>query len=185
MNKTKDLSRQGLVIVHTGEGKGKTTAALGLALRAWGDGLRVLILQFIKGQKPSGELLAIEKLAETSGEGRLTIRQGGLGFTKGGDKAEAHKEAAAQTLTMAREEISSGAWDLIILDELNYAVKFGLVELKDALNLLAKRPQNLHLVITGRDAPPEIIEAAHLVTEMKLIKHPYQQGIKAQIGIEY
>ena len=168
---------QGLVIVHTGEGKGKTTAALGLALRAFGAGLKVLILQFIKGGQTYGELDALKLL-------QIEIRQCGLGFTKSGDISE-HKTAAQETLKFAQDEIISGNWDLIILDEINYAVKFGLITENEMLNLLKIRPLELHLVLTGRDATEKLIDAADLVTEMKLIKHPYQRGIKAQRGIEF
>lgn len=178
------MKRKGLVIVHTGDGKGKTTAALGLALRAWGDGLRVLILQFIKGGQTYGELKAIEQLAAL--DGRIAVEQCGLGFTKRGSHADTeHRAAAAQALAKARAAISSGEWDLIILDEINYAVKFNLVTEDDVLDLLAAKPDDLHLVLTGRDAREGVTHRADLVTEMRLIKHPYQQGIKAQLGIEF
>ena len=167
----------GLIIVHTGEGKGKTTAALGLALRAFGAGLKVLILQFIKGGQTYGELDALKLL-------QIEIRQCGLGFTKSGEISE-HKAAAQETLKIAQDEIISSKWDLIILDEINYAVKFGLITEDEMLNLLKIRPPELHLVLTGRDATEKLIDAADLVTEMKLIKHPYQHGIKAQRGIEF
>ena len=168
---------KGLVIVHTGEGKGKTTAALGLALRAFGAGLKVLILQFIKGGQTYGELDALKLL-------QIEIHQCGLGFTKHGDISE-HKAAAQETLKFAQNEIISGKRDLIILDEINYAVKFGLITEDEMLNLLKIRPPELHLVFTGRDATEKLIDAADLVTEMKLIKHPYERGIKAQRGIEF
>jgi cob(I)alamin adenosyltransferase len=178
------MGKQGLIIVHTGEGKGKTTAALGLALRAWGGGLRVLILQFIKGGQKYGELQAIDALRKA--RPTIEVRQCGRGFMR---RDEAHKEehisAAREALSVAEEAIVSGEWDLVILDEINYAVKFGLIETEDVLKLLQKKPDSLHLVLTGRDAQPEIVEAADLVTEMKLIKHPFQQGIKAQLGIEF
>ena len=159
------MKKQGLVIVHTGNGKGKTTAALGLAIRAWGDGFRVLILQFIKGGCTYGELKTIETLKNI--DDRIEIDQGGLGFTnKGPTTQEEHKAAAQETLKRAKEEIQSGKWDLIILDEINC-------------------PEDLHLVMTGRDAAESLVERADLVTEMKEIKHPYQKGIKAQKGIEF
>lgn len=178
------MGKQGLIIVHTGEGKGKTTAALGLALRAWGGGLRVLILQFIKGGQKYGELRAIDALRKASPT--IEVRQCGRGFTRR-DEAhqEAHIAAAREALSVAEEAIVSGEWDLVILDEINYAVKFGLIETEDVLRLIQEKPDSLHLVLTGRDAQPEIVEAADLVTEMKLIKHPFQQGIKAQLGIEF
>lgn len=176
---------KGLLMVHTGEGKGKTTAALGLALRAFGAGLKVLILQFIKGGQTYGELNAIkllEKISDT--EGKIKIKQCGLGFTKNGDFSE-HKKFAEETLRLTEKEMLSGEWDLIILDEINYAVKFNLISESEILNLIKKRPQKIHLLLTGRDASQKIIELADLVTEMNLIKHPFQKGIKAQRGIEF
>ena len=178
------MERQGLVIVHTGEGKGKTTASLGLALRAWGSGLRVLILQFIKGGQRYGELEAIKALKSV--RDAIEVRQCGLGFTRRDEKRKAeHIAAAKEAVREAEQEIVSGNWDLIILDEINYAVKFGLLETDDVLRLVKEKPQELHLVLTGRDAAPELIDAADLVTEMKLVKHPFQKGIKAQLGIEF
>ena len=178
------MEKTGLVIVHTGDGKGKTTAALGLALRAWGDGLRVLILQFIKGGWNYGELESIRKLSEM--DGRIQVKQCGLGFTQRKDGHEVeHKEAAHQALLEAQEAIGSGSWDMVILDEINYAVKFGLVSEAEVMGLLDKRPGGLHLVLTGRDALPSLVERADLVTEMRLVKHPFQQGIPAQKGIEF
>ncbi len=178
------LAARGLIIVHTGNGKGKTTAALGLAVRAWGDGLRVLILQFIKGSWKYGELETLRILGEMNG--RLEVRRGGRGFSQRDteDKAE-HRKAAQEAWREALEEITASRWDLIVLDEINYAVKFGLVEIEQVMELLDKKPLELHLVLTGRDARPELIERADLVTEMRLIKHPYQKGIKAQKGIEF
>ena len=139
--------------------------------------MKVLILQFIKGGQTYGELDALKLL-------QIEIRQCGLGFTKSGDISE-HKAAAQETLKLAQDEIISGKWNLIILDEINYAVKFGLITEDEMLNLLKIRPPELHLVFTGRDATEKLIDAADLVTEMKLIKHPYQRGIKAQRGIEF
>ena len=171
------MERHGLIIVHTGDGKGKTTAALGLAMRAFGAGLKVLILQFIKGVKHSGELQALEILG-------VEVKQLGLGFITKENFAEQKKSARA-ALELAKKKISSGAWDLIILDEINYAVKFGLLDAEEILELIKIRPPQMHLVFTGRDAPPELIDKADLVTEMKLIKHPFKQGIAAQSGIEF
>lgn len=178
------MAARGLIIVHTGNGKGKTTAALGLAVRAWGDGLRVLILQFIKGSWKYGELETLRILGEMNG--RMEVRRGGRGFSQRDteDKAE-HRKAAQEAWWEALEEITASRWDLIVLDEINYAVKFGLVEIEQVMELLDKKPSKLHLVLTGRDARPELIERADLVTEMRLIKHPYQKGIKAQKGIEF
>ena len=171
------MEKRGLIIVHTGDGKGKTTAALGLAIRAFGAGLKVLILQFIKGARRSGELTALEALG-------IEVWQLGLGFITEENFPE-QKKSARIALETARQEISSGAWDLIVLDEINYAVKFGLLSAEEILSLIKIRPPELHLVFTGRDALPELIDAADLVTEMKLIKHPFQSGIVAQSGIEF
>ena len=171
------MERRGLTIVHTGDGKGKTTAALGLAIRAWGAGLRVLILQFIKGGRRSGELAALEALG-------IEVRQLGLGFITEENFAEQKKSARA-AVGLARAEILSGTWDLIVLDEINYAVKFGLLDAAEVLGLATLRPPQMHLVFTGRDALPELIDAADLVTEMRLIKHPFQRGVTAQAGVEF
>lgn len=176
--------RQGLVIVHTGDGKGKTTAALGLSLRAWGGGLRVLILQFIKGGWTYGELAAVEALRSVRPS--IEVRRCGLGFTRRDEaRQEEHRQAAREALCAARAEIGSGAWDMIVLDEVNYAIQFGLLSVDDVLSLLASKPAPLHLVLTGRGAPPELVEAADLVTEMTLVKHPLEKGVKAQRGIEF
>lgn len=174
--------RQGLIIVNTGNGKGKTTAALGLGMRAWGQGLRVLVLQFIKGQWKYGELQAAERMGAD-----FVIRQMGEGFVRNvqDDAKDSHQDAAKEALDNAKLEIISGKWDMIILDEVNYAIKFGLVSVEAVIDLLESKPQPLHLVLTGRDARQEIIDRANLVTEMREIKHPYKQGIKAQKGIEF
>ncbi|MEE1306438.1 MAG: cob(I)yrinic acid a,c-diamide adenosyltransferase [Anaerovibrio sp.] len=178
-----NMETKGLILVHTGDGKGKTTAGLGLALRAWGSGLRVLILQFIKGGWKYGELEAIERLGQL--DGRIEIRPLGLGLMRSDEDREKHIRAAAKALQESERMMVSGQYDLIIFDEINYAVKFGLISLDDVLALLDKKPEKLHVLLTGRDARPELIERADLVTEMKLVKHPYQQGIKAQQGIEF
>lgn len=175
--------RKGLVIVHTGNGKGKTTAALGMGLRAWGQGFRVLVLQFIKGNWKYGELTAAEKLGPN-----FVLRQMGEGFvnkSRNDDNAADHQGAADDALQTAKKEILSEKWDLIILDEINYAIQFGLIPLDKVLELLEVKPPLLHLVLTGRNAAPAIIDRADLVTEMKEIKHPYKKGIKAQQGIEF
>lgn len=175
------MKKKGLIIIHTGNGKGKTTAALGLAMRAWGNGLRILILQFIKGGWKYGELKTMEQLAP-----RLKVKQCGEGFTQRNEEdKEKHKVAAQQALKEAEIEICSERWEMIILDEINYTVKFNLIEESAVLHLLEIKPENLHLVLTGRDASPSIIQKADLVTEMKEVKHPYKKGIKAQKGIEF
>ena len=171
----------GLVIIHTGNGKGKTTAALGLALRAWGEGLKILILQFIKGGWKYGELKALDKFSP-----EITVKQCGEGFTRRGNTdMKKHKEAAQNTLNEAKEAMLSGKWDMIILDEINYAVDFNLIPLNSVLDLISEKPAHLHLVMTGRNAKEELINCADLVTEMTEIKHPFKKGIKAQKGIEF
>lgn len=173
--------RQGLIIVHTGNGKGKTTAALGLAIRAWGEGLKVLILQFIKGSWKYGELKSLDKFSPD-----IIVKQCGEGFTRRGNTdIKIHQDSAKNALIEAKTEMLNGKWDMIILDELNYAIDFNLININDVLDLIDNKPDNLHLVLTGRNAKDEIIAKAHLVTEMKEIKHPFQQGIKAQKGIEF
>lgn len=169
-----------MLIIHTGEGKGKTTAALGLALRAFGAGMRILILQFIKSRKDCGESIAIELLHSD----KIKFMQCGAGFITKENFAE-QKILAQETLKLAEKEILSDAWDMIILDEINYAVKFNLITENEMLEMIKKIPKNLHVVCTGRNATEKLIESADLVTEMKLIKHPYQKGITAQRGIEF
>lgn len=182
--------RNGLLIVHTGDGKGKTTAALGLALRACGDGMNVLILQFIKGNWDSGEVRTIEALGKVSGMGlgHIELRRFGRGFTRKEESEEKrleHVKAAHEALEAARMAMDAGKWDLLILDEINYAVDFGLISEQEMLSLAENRPGNLHLVFTGRNARPSILSRADLVTEMHCVKHPYEKGIRAQRGIEF
>ena len=173
--------QKGLIIVNTGNGKGKTTAALGLAIRAWGQGLKVLILQFIKGSWKYGELAAISKMDDN-----IVIMPLGEGFTnKNLEEKEKHKFVAIEALTTAEKEVKSKKWDMIILDEINYALKYDLLELNSVLKLLDEKDSSLHLVLTGRDAKEEIISRADMVTEMKELKHHYKNGIKAQKGIEF
>ncbi len=181
-------SRKGLTIVYTGDGKGKTSAALGAAMRALGHGWRVLIIQFFKGDWPViyGEVELAKKLYP-----QFEVLQLGRGFVKiMGDKKpfEEHVEAAKAALNLTRERMLSGKYDLIILDEVIYALgylDFKLIELSDVLQLIREKPLQTHLILTGRNAPPEIIEAADLVTEMREIKHPMKKGIPAQQGIDY
>jgi cob(I)alamin adenosyltransferase len=173
---------KGLLLVFTGDGKGKTTAALGMALRAWGQGMKVLVLQFIKGRWESGELKAAERL----GPG-FAIRQLGGGFTRdpAGQVLEEHREIAQKALLFARDKLKAGDYDMVILDEILYALKFGLISLEEVLVLVSEKPENLHLVLTGRNAPPEIIRQADLVTEMRSVKHHFASDIPAQMGIEF
>ncbi len=179
-------NERGLILVNTGNGKGKTTAALGVALRAVGNGQKVLILQFIKGNTKYGELEGVAKL----GKDLIEIRPMGKGFifhNRQSSDAEikAHQEAAKVAWAMLEKEVYSDLWDLVILDEINYAVKYGLVDVQTVITLLKNKPKRLNLILTGREARPEIIELADTVTEMKEIKHAYKKGIKAKKGIEF
>lgn len=179
----KEKSARGLVIVYTGDGKGKTTAALGMAFRAVGRGWKVLMIQFGKGSWHYGELDVVKRLAPD-----FEIIPMGKGFYKILDDhytEEEHRAAAQRALEFSRERMYSGQHDLLILDEVNGAVAAGLLSKEDVLQFIAERPDDLTLVLTGRNATPEIIERADLVTEMREIKHPYQKGILAQKGIDY
>ena len=181
-------TRRGLLILYTGNGKGKTTAALGMGLRALGQGWRVLIIQFFKGDWPVvfGEVEMGKRLAP-----QLEVLQLGRGFVQhmGDHKPLAkHVAAAREALPIARERITFGAYDLIVLDEILYALGYAgvkLLSLDDVLALLDAKPPTLHLVLTGRDAPQALIDRADLVTEMREVKHPWQQQIPAQAGIDY
>ena len=180
-----DRRRRGLVIVNTGDGKGKTTAAMGLALRAVGNGMRVKVIQFIKGTWKTGEVAAIEPLRP-----RFEIDRAGRGFTIERLRdpripMEEHVAAAQAGLEEAREAIASDDLDMVVLDEILGSITAKLVTLDQVLALIDAKPADLHLVLTGRGAPEEIVARADLVTEMRLVKHPYQQGIAAQRGIEF
>ncbi len=180
--------RHGLIIVYTGDGKGKTSAALGAGLRALGQGWRVLVIQFFKGDWPVvyGEVELAKRLSP-----QFEVLQLGKGFVKiMGDKKPfgEHVEAAQAALQLTREKMLSGLYDLIILDEINYALghlDFKLLDVEAVLQLLKEKPPEMHIILTGRNAHPKIIEAADLVTEMKEIKHPMKRGIPAQQGIDY
>ncbi len=177
-----DASRKGLLIINTGPGKGKTTAALGTALRAVGNGMRVLMLQFLKGSWHYGELDA----AETFGS-NFVLKQMGRGFVKiGGAETDPEDirmvEAAWEE---ARQAIYSGEWDLVILDEINYAIGYKMLDPEIVADALRNRPEMVHVILTGRNAHPLLVELADTVTEMREVKHAYQKGILAQRGIEY
>ncbi|MBI3733562.1 MAG: cob(I)yrinic acid a,c-diamide adenosyltransferase [Chloroflexi bacterium] len=176
-------SRRGLVIVYTGGGKGKTSAALGALVRAVGYDWTVCMIQFIKGSWYYGELDGVKRLAPN-----VELIQTGEGFYKIMDDKlpeAAHRQAAQAGLELAREKIASNRYDLIILDEINNTLQTQLLSLADVMALLDARPPWLHLILTGRGAPPELIERADLVTEMREVKHPYQQGLFAQKGIDF
>ncbi len=173
--------KKGYVHLYTGDGKGKTTAALGLALRAVGNGLKVLIIQFLKSKDAgSGELRAAEKLAPD-----LEIRpRGEEGFVDPENITAGALTLAAEALAESTKEIQSGDWDIVVLDEINVAAAFGLVNVREVLDIVKNRPEGVELVLTGRFAPPDFIDAANLVTEMKAVKHYYEEGVDARDGIE-
>jgi cob(I)alamin adenosyltransferase len=172
---------KGLIIVHTGNGKGKTTAALGMVLRSLGHGFRVAIVQFIKGAWEPAEKAVLSQWQE-----QLTFCAMGEGFTWETQDRERDIEKATEAWQKALEFICNREYQLILLDEINVALKLGYLEVDTVLAGLAQKPEGSHVILTGRGAPPQLIEKADLVTEMKLVKHPFQeQGVKAQPGIEF
>ncbi len=174
--------RRGLIIVNTGPGKGKTTAAMGTALRAVGNGLKVLMLQFLKGSWHYGELDAVQPFGDN-----FVMKQMGRGFVKVGG-AETDPEdvrLVEEAWAEAEKAILSGQWDLIILDEINYAIGYKMLDPQKVVETLKKKPEMVHVILTGRNAHPSIVEIADTVTEMREVKHAYQKGIEAQRGIEY
>jgi len=176
----KARERKGLLIVHTGEGKGKTTAALGMLFRAWGHGMRTCVIQFIKSRKGRwGEVKAAQRLG-------IEWHSLGSGFLWRSRDVEGAIDRACQTWGLAQGKITSGDYDLIILDEFTYPLKSGWLDVKGVIAWLGEhKPPMLHLVITGRDAPEALLAFADLVTEMKKVRHPFDQGIRAQLGIEF
>jgi cob(I)alamin adenosyltransferase len=175
--------KKGLIIINTGNGKGKTTAALGVAFRALGHNFKVCMVQFIKGSWKYGELEAAKKFDN------FTLIPMGKGFVNLGDKKPDPEDIklAEKTLKKGKESILSGEYRLVILDEVNYAVSYNLIKIEDVIDILKNKPDNVHVILTGRNAEtfPELIEIADLVTEMREVKHPYQKGINAQRGIEF
>ena len=175
--------KTGLVLVITGNGKGKTTSALGMALRAAGYNMKVCIICFIKGDMHSGEFDGIKRLSpdveiHVTGKGFVNIVSSPYSF-------EEHRASAQNGLMLAMEKMVSGIIDILILDEINNAIDLGLVDLPQILELIDKKPPFMHLILTGRDARQEVIEKAHTVTEMKEIKHSFSLGIEPQKGIDY
>lgn len=176
-----EAERQGLVTVLTGDGKGKTTAALGMALRAVGHDWRVAMVQFVK-RRECGEDRAAERLAP-----HLEIHRMGLGFVPppGEGPREEHERAAREAVEFVRGLLDAGRHEMVIADEILTAVGLGLLSTEDVPALILARPGPVHLVLTGRNAPAEVIERADLVTEMRAVKHPHEAGIEAQPGVEY
>ena len=170
---------KGLVIVNTGNGKGKTTAAMGVLLRAWGRNMKVIMLQFIKHSTANfGEQRAAQKMG-------VEMRAMGDGFTWRSKDLEHTADLARAHWEDCKEVIAEGGYDVIILDEFTYPMHYGWIPVEDVLEALRNRPEMLHVIITGRNAPEALVEYADLVTEMNVVKHPYHQGIKAQPGIEF
>jgi cob(I)alamin adenosyltransferase len=175
-------SRRGLLLINTGPGKGKTTAAMGTALRAVGSGMRVLMLQFLKGSWHYGELDAVQAFGSN-----FVLRQMGRGFVKvGGAETDPEDVRLVQAAWVeARDAINSGEWDMVILDEINYAISYGMLDPAMVAETLRDRPEMVHVILTGRNAHPILVELADTVTEMREVKHAYQKGVLAQRGIEY
>jgi cob(I)alamin adenosyltransferase len=171
--------QRGLLVVYTGHGKGKTTAALGMVFRALGRGFRVSVVQFIKGKWKTGERTFAETIPG------LEFHVMGLGFTWESDDLAKDKAAARAAWEKARQAILSGERDLVVLDELTYTFHYDFLPLDEVLATLRARPSHVHVVVTGRNAPEELVALADLVTEMVVVKHPHTQGIKAQIGVDY
>ena len=169
---------RGYVQVYTGEGKGKTTAAIGLAVRAAGAGLKVFIAQFIK-QGDYSEFKTLKTLSDI-----ITVEQYGMGRFVDGKPTAEDIDIAAEGLARARQVMLSGKYDVIILEEANVAVKYGLISVQELIDMITARPEGVEMVITGRNASPLILDMADLVTEMKPVKHYYNDGVKARLGIE-
>ena len=178
-----NVSNGGIVIVYTGNGKGKTTASLGVALRAVGHGLKVCMVQFIKGEWHYGELNSLKKL-EPDFE-LIVAGKGFIGIIDDDHAFEEHVRAAKTALDIVEQKMSLDIFDIIILDEINYAVHLGLLNIGDVMKIVKNRPKHLSFILTGNYACEEIILLADLVTEMKEIKHPYKNGIKAKRGIDF
>ena len=175
-------SRQGLILINTGPGKGKTTAAMGTAMRAVGNGMRVLMLQFLKGSWHYGELDAVQAFGD-----KFVMKQMGRGFVKvGAEKPDAEDvRMVEEAWAEAERAIQSGAWDLVILDEINYAIGYGMLDPAKVVESLKRKPEMVHVILTGRNAHAAIVEIADTVTEMRQVKHAYEKGVMAQRGIEY
>jgi len=171
---------RGLLIVHTGKGKGKSTAAFGMVLRCLGHGLPVGIVQFVKGVWTTGERLALQRFGDL-----VTCRAMGEGFTWDTQDRARDTAAARKAWETAKAMIADPSYRLVLLDELNIVLRYDYLPLLDVVAALKAKRDDLHIVVTGRNARPELIEAADLVTEMTLVKHPFRSGVKAQIGIEF
>ncbi len=177
------MKGRGLVIVFTGDGKGKTSAAMGIALRSSGHQMYVSVVPFLKSTRASGEQKAIERLAPNIE--LLSMGKGPAGLLNDTVPPPEQSGAARAALTRARQQISSGSWDVVILDEIITAVFLGILEIGEVLDLVKNKPPKVHLVLTGRGAPPSLIEIADRATEMRSLKHPQEGGTPARQGIDY
>lgn len=173
-------SKSGLLLLFTGNGKGKTTAALGLALRTLGHGRKVAVIQFIKSGNYTGEIAALKRFGD-----QIDFHVMGAGFIKGQTSKEDHEVAARKGWTLAREIIERGDHHLVILDELTYPLNYNMLDEQEILSVLANRAADVHVAVTGRNASQSLIDAADLVSEIREIKHHYHQGVKAQKSIEF
>ena len=171
---------QGLLIVHTGKGKGKTTAAMGLAVRAIGSGMKICVVQFVKGAWETGERKVLEHFPD-----QCVMKAMGEGFTWDTQDRQRDIAAARAAWEFAKEAIADPSYQMVILDELNIVLRYDYLPLGEILETLADKPEMLHVVVTGRNAKEELIEAADLVTEMTQVKHPFRDGVKAQVGVEF
>ena len=176
---TKTIEK-GLVIVHTGKGKGKSTAAMGLAVRAIGNGMKVGIVQFVKGVWETGERVVLDKFPDL-----CVIKAMGEGFSWETQDRERDIAAARHAWEMAEEMINDPSYNMVILDELNIVLRYENLPLYEVIEVLQNKPEMLHVAVTGRNAKDELIDVADLVTEMTQIKHPFRSGVKAQVGIEF
>ena len=176
---------KGLLIVHTGKGKGKSTAAFGLVVRAVGNGMKVGVVQYVKGKWQTGERGVLEKFPE-----QVEIRTMGEGFTWETQDRARDIRAAENAWEVSKQMIEASRgdrpeYDMVLLDELNIVLRYSYLDLTEVVEFLSNKPEKLHVIVTGRNAKPELIEAADLVTEMTMVKHPFRAGVKAQKGIEF
>lgn len=172
--------KKGLLLINTGEGKGKTTAALGLICRALGHNFRVCLIQFIKGTRTTGELVSSQRFKDL-----LDVFVLGEGFTWNGKGMEAHIEAAVRAWSFAKGIILSSRYHLVVLDEFTYLVTYNILDECEVQNVLVNRPEGTHVLITGRDAPECLLQIADMVTDMRVVRHHFSYGVTAQRGIEF
>ena len=174
-----EKSDRGMLVVYTGNGKGKTTAALGAVMRALGRGMKPAVVQFIKGKWKTGERVFAQTLPE------LVFEVMGRGFTWESEDLSRDKQAAQEAWAESAKLISSGAHEMVVLDELTYVLQFGFVSMDEVLPVITGRPPHVHVIVTGRNAPEPLLNAADLITEMTCVRHPFDRGIRAQKGLDF